>query len=131
MICKDKPEENNRLKDEVTRKENEDIKNDEAKHIKFNSLCSFSKIDKVDKVEEKKEKYDEIEQYIGTSRNITDEEIKNAPVLILEEITDKNILKGNRLTINAAGLVNGNSKAKDGVSFFGRTLKKVIIINEG
>jgi hypothetical protein len=53
-----------------------------------------------------------------------------ASIMILEEITDKNILKGNKLTINAAGLVNGNRKARDGVSFFGRQLKKVIVNNQ-
>jgi hypothetical protein len=43
----------------------------------------------------------------------------------LEELTDKGILRGNKLIINAAGLVNGNRKCKDGVAFFGRQLKKV------
>lgn len=47
--------------------------------------------------------------------------------MILEELTDKAVLRGNKLIINAGGLANGNRKCKDGVAFFGRQLKKVFI----
>jgi hypothetical protein len=83
----------------------------------------------VEKVEEKTEKKEEIKEFINTGRYISDEEINNAPQLILEELTDKGVLRGNRLMINAAGLVNGNRKSRDGVTFFGRQLKKVSIHN--
>jgi hypothetical protein len=124
-INKDKQEEKINIKQDETRNDKEESKNIENKNIKFNSFSSFSKLDKVEKVEEKKVKLDEIEQFIGTGRYVTDDEIKNAPTMTLEEITDKNILRGSKLTINAAGLVGGNRKARDGVAFFGRQLKKV------
>jgi len=34
-------------------------------------------------------------------------------------------LKNNKLTINAAGLINGMRKMRDGVAFFGKQLKSV------
>jgi hypothetical protein len=37
------------------------------------------------------------------------------------------ILKNNKLNINAAGLVNGMRNVRDGVAFFGKQLKSVDI----
>ncbi len=50
---------------------------------------------------------------------ITDEDIKNAGVLQIEEIMG-NLLNNNKLKINAAGLINSLRKGKDGVTFFGK-----------
>ncbi len=66
----------------------------------------------------------EITETLNTNRKIGDEEIKNAPVLLLEELTGE-VLKNNKLKINAAGLTTGLRKAKDGVAFFGKV--KIII----
>ena len=43
---------------------------------------------------------------------------------ILQEIGG-NILRNNKITINAAGMVNGMRKMRDGVAFFGKQLKNV------
>jgi hypothetical protein len=61
------------------------------------------------------------------NRVITETEINNAPVLILEDI-EGDFLKNDHLIINAAGLVNGARKAKDGVAYFGTQYKNVIIV---
>jgi hypothetical protein len=63
------------------------------------------------------------EEFITTSRHFNEDDIKNAPTLILEELSG-NILRGQKLHINAAGLINGLRKAKDGIAFFGKQLKK-------
>ena len=130
-MTKEKPEETNKLKAEEIKKEHIE-EEDNNKQIGFNSFSSFSKNDvKMEKKEnEKNEKNDEMTEIIGTNRMIGDDEVRNSPSLVLEETTNKNILRGNKLVINASGLLNGNRKAKDGVAFFGRPLKKVInIIN--
>ncbi len=67
----------------------------------------------------------EIVETLNTNRKISDEEIKNAAVLLLEELTGE-VLKNNKLKINAAGLTTGLRKTKDGVAFFGKV--KIIII---
>ena len=61
----------------------------------------------------------EVVETHNTNRKISDEEIKNAPVLLLEELTGE-VLKNNKLKINAGGLTTGLRKAKDGVAFFGK-----------
>lgn len=63
---------------------------------------------------------------INSQRVITDEEIKNAPELIFEEVSGE-MLKNNKLVINAAGLssTSGLRKAKDGLVFFGSSSKNV------
>jgi hypothetical protein len=60
---------------------------------------------------------------VNTARYFNDEDIKKAPILILEELAG-NILRGNKLQINASGLVGGMRKARDGIAFFGKHLKK-------
>jgi hypothetical protein len=57
---------------------------------------------------------------------ISDDVIKNAPELILEELEGDQLL-GNKLIINAGGLVSGARKARDGFAFFGTVYKNVKI----
>jgi hypothetical protein len=52
---------------------------------------------------------------------ITEEDIKNAGTIQLEEIMG-NLLSNNKLKLNAAGLINGLRKTKDGVAFFGKVI---------
>jgi hypothetical protein len=59
---------------------------------------------------------------IGSARKISDEDIKNATTLLLEEVTGE-VLKNNKLKINAGGLSTGLRKARDGVAFFGKVIK--------
>jgi hypothetical protein len=62
------------------------------------------------------------------NRIITEEEVKKAPKLLIEEI-EGDIFNNNKLVINAMGLVNGQRKAKDGIVFFGSKLTKVNSLN--
>lgn len=64
---------------------------------------------------------------LGSARKISDEDIKNAATLLLEEVTGE-VLRNNKLKINAGGLMNGLRKAKDGVAFFGKVKNLFCII---
>ena len=68
-------------------------------------------------VKEKKEE-DPLITYIASNRKISEEEIKNASKLIIEEI-DGTLLNGKIIEINAGGMVNGRNK-KDGFTIFGQ-----------
>ena len=57
------------------------------------------------------------------TRSFNDYDVQFAPTVILEEI-EGNILNNKLLLINAQGLVNGERKEKDGIAFFGTSLKK-------
>jgi hypothetical protein len=104
----------------------------------FNSFSSFAKIEG-GKTESKKvstiinienntkPKGEDLIDFLNTARYFNDEDVKHAPVLILEELSG-NILRGQKLQLNAAGLVGGMRKAKDGIAFFGKQLKRVRLI---
>ncbi len=68
---------------------------------------------------------EEIAETLNTNRRITDNEIKKAPQILLEELSGE-FLKNNKLKINAAGLTTGLRKARDGVAFFGKNKKEII-----
>ena len=88
------------------------------------------KDNKKEEIKEKKEIINEnndnkgekenINQYIDSNRKIIEEDIKDSPTLILEEI-GCNILNGQKITINAQGLVGGRG-LNDGVAIFGSEL---------
>jgi len=61
----------------------------------------------------------EIIDSLNTGRRITEDEIKRAPVLLMEEFSG-NLLRRSKLTINASGLTTGLRKTNDGVAFFGK-----------
>ena len=69
-------------------------------------------------IEEEKNEEDPLITYITSNRKISDEEIKNSPKLILEEIDGK-LLNGKIIEINAGGMINGRNK-KDGFTIFGQ-----------
>jgi hypothetical protein len=107
-------------------------KQDPNKMNAFSSFSSFARLDggkteskKVSAVIKSDNKMTgELVDFLNTSRYFNDEDIKNSPVLLLEEISG-NILRGQKLQINASGLVGGMRNAKDGIAFFGKQLKKV------
>ena len=70
-------------------------------------------------IEEKKE-VDPLLSYINSNRKISEEEIKNSPKLILEEI-DGNLFNGKKIEINAGGMAEGRNK-KDGFTIFGQKI---------
>lgn len=65
-----------------------------------------------------KKNVDESATEFTTNRNITDEDIKNATTLLLQD-EEGELLRNSSLRINAAGLLNGIRKSKDGIVFFG------------
>ena len=69
-------------------------------------------------IEEEKNEEDPLITYITSNRKISEEEIKNGPKLILEEI-DGNLFNGKKIEINAGGMVEGRNK-KDGFTIFGQ-----------
>jgi hypothetical protein len=66
---------------------------------------------------------------INSNRVITDTDIIASPYLKIEEIYG-DILKNNLLKINAGGLTTSARKARDGITFFGKSIKNVITIKK-
>jgi hypothetical protein len=64
--------------------------------------------------------------FFGLNRLISEADIKQNPTILMEEL-EGDILRNNKLLINAGGLTCGARKIKDGVSFFGPILKNVYI----
>lgn len=54
---------------------------------------------------------------LDSNRRITSEEVKENPILIIEE-KDCNIFNGNQIRINAAGMIGGR-EVGDGLTIFG------------
>jgi len=61
-------------------------------------------------------------EYNFNKREFKEEDIKRAPVLILED-EEGDILQQKKLELNASGLIGANRKMKDGVTFFGTQIK--------
>ena len=73
-------------------------------------------------IEEEKNEEDPLINYITSNRKISDEIIKNASTITLEEIDGK-LLNGKKIEINAGGMVDGRNK-KDGFTIFGQNKKR-------
>ena len=67
-------------------------------------------------IEEKKEE-DDVISYLNSQGKLPENEIKNSSKLILEEI-DRNLFRGQKIEIDAGGMVGGRGK-KDGFTIFG------------
>ena len=61
---------------------------------------------------------DPLLEYMNSHREITQEQINEAPLLILDEESNGAIFSQKQIKINAAGLIGGRN-AKDGVAIFG------------
>lgn len=92
---------------EENKDDNKDINNDNNKEIK----------EIKDNDSEKKEE-DPVISYINKQDIISDEEINNSSKLFIEEI-EGNLFNGNKIEINAGGMVGGRGK-KDGFTIFGQ-----------
>ena len=106
----------NNLEDKNIDKNNENIINTKKKKNKINNKKTK------DFLEEEKNEEDPLIDYMKGNIKINDLEIKNSPKIILEEI-NCNLLNGNKIEINAAGMIGGRNK-NDGFSIFGQ--KKLI-----
>ena len=62
-------------------------------------------------------------EYISSSRAITQQEINDAPLLIIDEDSPANLFNKKQIKINAAGLIGGRNE-KDGVAIFGQANAK-------
>jgi len=58
-------------------------------------------------------------EIMHTNRHFNEEDIKQAAVIHLEDESGDLLGKNHKLKINAAGLVNGLRKVRDGVAIFG------------
>ena len=114
---KNKEDENKNEKKE----NNENIILEKANNEKIDNIKNEDNINDIIKnvLEEKKE-VDPLLSYINSNRKISEEEIKNSPKLILEEI-DGNLFNGKKIEINAGGMVEGRNK-KDGFTIFGQKI---------
>jgi len=95
---------------ENIKEENKDENNDK-------SINNNNKKD----IEEKKEEVDVI-SYLNSQGKLPENDIKNSPKLILEEI-DGNLFQGRKIEIDAGGMVGGRGK-KDGFTIFGQNNSK-------
>ena len=67
----------------------------------------------------KNQKEDPLLEYISSSREITQKEVNDAPLLIIDEDSNGTLFNKTQVKINAAGLIGGRN-AKDGVAIFGQ-----------
>lgn len=96
----------------------EEIKKDEEnKNNNNNNDNSINKDLVKIEIEEKKEN-DPLLNIMNSNRKISDKEIKDSTKLILEEI-DGHLFKGQKIEINAAGMIGGRG-LKDGFAIFGQ-----------
>ena len=72
-------------------------------------------------IEEKKEE-DDVISYLNSQGKLPENEIKNSSKLILEEL-DGNLFRGQKIEIDAGGMVGGRGK-KDGFTIFGQNNSK-------
>ena len=66
---------------------------------------------------------EQINQILDSNRRITSNDLKEASTLILEE-KDCNIFNGEKIKINAMGMVDGGRGVGDGVTIFGSNLNQ-------
>ena len=124
----------NRNYDENDEKNKEDIKininnnkiiieNNDVNDVDVNNKEYIKKGDNIEDIiknviEEEKKEEDPLVTYIASNRKISEQEIKNAPKLFLEEM-DGTLFNGKTIEINAGGMINGRNK-KDGFTIFGQ-----------
>ena len=121
----------NRNNDENEEKNKEDIKINinnnkiiiESNDVDVNNKEYIKKGDNIDDIiknviEEEKNEEDPLVTYIASNRKISEQEIKKAPKLFLEEM-DGTLFNGKTIEINAGGMINGRNK-KDGFTIFGQ-----------
>ena len=94
---------------ENNKRENDENKNEGEENKEENKL-------NIDNINE--DNKDEALQLISSNREITEEEIKSSPILLIKD-EEGNILNGKEIKINAGGMINGRGK-KDGVTIFSK-----------
>ena len=102
---------------------NQNIYNEDNK----NELNDINKM-LVTEVEHKEEEKnsdkseDSLLKYLSINKRVSEEDIKNSNLILIEEEKNCNLLNGKKLLINAGGLIEGGRRASDGIVIF--SLKK-------
>ena len=132
------PQEDVNQKDKLDKSKENDNNNNliktEKKDEKSNSLLNVIKenikeenkdkninYNNKEDIEEKKEE-DDVISYLNSQGKLPENEIKNSSKLILEEL-DGNLFRGQKIEIDAGGMVGGRGK-KDGFTIFGQNNSK-------
>ena len=112
-------EKNEDKKEENTNEEKKgEVKNDNEKEKeKENENNEEKKEEKNENNNKENKEKDNINEIIDLERNIKNDEFKDVPTLILEEV-ECNILNGQKIKINAQGMVGGRGM-NDGLAIFG------------
>ena len=122
-LDKSKENENiNLLKTEKKKEHSNSLLNVIKENIKEeNKEENIIKSNNKEDIEEKKEE-DDVISYLNSQGKLPENEIKNSSKLILEEI-DGNLFRGQKIEIDAGGMVGGRGK-KDGFTIFGLSNSK-------
>ena len=99
-------------------KGNNDNQNDKGEKVKATPKQS-QKSNNEKSPSKKESKDDPLMEYISSSRAITQQEVNDAPLLIIDEDSPANLFNKTQVKINAAGLIGGRNE-KDGVAIFGQ-----------
>ena len=112
---------NNLLKTEKKDEKSNSLLNVIKENIKEENKDKNINYNKKEDIEEKKEE-DDVISYLNSQGKLPENEIKNSSKLILEEL-DGNLFRGQKIEIDAGGMVGGRGK-KDGFTIFGQNNSK-------
>jgi hypothetical protein len=112
---------NNMLKTEKKDEKSNSLLNVIKENIKEENKDKNINYNKKEDIEEKKEE-DDVISYLNSQGKLPENEIKNSSKLILEEL-DGNLFRGQKIEIDAGGMVGGRGK-KDGFTIFGQNNSK-------
>ena len=107
---------NNLLKTEKKDEKSNSLLNVIKENIKEENKDKNINYNNKEDIEEKKEE-DDVISYLNSQGKLPENEIKNSSKLILEEL-DGNLFRGQKIEIDAGGMVGGRGK-KDGFTIFG------------
>lgn len=74
---------------------------------------------------------DSLLKYLSSNKRVSEEDIKNSNLILIEEEKNCNLLNGKKLLINAGGLIEGGRKESDGIVIFSLKRNKKEIPNGG
>jgi hypothetical protein len=112
---------NNMLKTEKKDEKSNSLLNVIKENIKEENKDKNINYNNKEDIEEKKEE-DDVISYLNSQGKLPENEIKNSSKLILEEL-DGNLFRGQKIEIDAGGMVGGRGK-KDGFTIFGQNNSK-------
>jgi len=123
------------LKENSKKIDTENINNNIYNEDNKNELNDINKI-LVTEVEQREEEKnskkseDSLLKYLSSNKRISEEDIKNSNLILIEEEKNCNLLNGKKLLINARGLIEGGRKESDGIVIFSLKRNKKELLNE-